>query len=91
MQAKGTSRKAKAMKGLAQGPGREEAVDEGSEEGGKDKAAPGPAAGGQDLRLLYVTPERVVASKRLMGKLEKLYKVSQSGESAVTPAHPSSH
>lgn len=31
------------------------------------------------LRLLYVTPERVVGSKRLLSKLEKAAKVGQGG------------
>lgn len=33
-------------------------------------------AGGADpIRLLYLTPEKIVASKRIMAKLEKLYQV----------------
>jgi hypothetical protein len=38
-------------------------------------AAGGGAAGGSDAMLLYVTPEKIVASKRLMAKLEKLHQV----------------
>ena len=34
-------------------------------------------------RLLYVTPERVAASKRLMSKLEKLYKAGRFARVAV--------
>jgi hypothetical protein len=38
-------------------------------------AAAGCAAVGSEPLLLYVTPEKIVASKRLMAKLEKLHQV----------------
>jgi hypothetical protein len=43
----------------------------------KSKATQGAGAGASSeaLSLLYVTPERVVQSKRFMGKLEKVYEV----------------
>ena len=40
----------------------------------------GGASGGP--RLVYVTPEKVVASKRLMAKLEKLNQVRGGGRSS---------
>jgi hypothetical protein len=40
---------------------------------GKGAAAEDPAA--RQPMLLYCTPEKIVASKRLMSKLEKLYQV----------------
>lgn len=42
---------------------------------GKGTAAAGDPAG-QQAMLLYCTPEKIVASKRLMSKLEKVYQVS---------------
>ena len=36
-----------------------------------------------DLRLLYVTPERVVSQKRFMGKLEALHKVRPAAAAAA--------
>jgi hypothetical protein len=46
--------------------------------GGSAAAAAAAAAGdpaAQQPMLLYCTPEKIVASKRLMSKLEKLYQV----------------
>lgn len=42
---------------------------------GKGAAAVGDPAG-QQAMLLYCTPEKIVASKRLMSKLERLYQVT---------------
>ena len=42
---------------------------------------------GGGLRLMYVTPERVAGSKRLMVKLEKLYAAGQLARVAVDEAH----
>jgi hypothetical protein len=39
------------------------------------QAAAAAGAASEPLVLLYVTPERVVQSKRFMGKLEKVYEV----------------
>ena len=44
---------------------------------GKGAAAAEDPAAKQPM-LLYCTPEKIVASKRLMSKLEKLYQVSRS-------------
>jgi superfamily II DNA helicase RecQ len=46
-----------------------------SSAGAAAAAAAGGAAGGSEAMLLYVTPEKIVASKRLMAKLEKLHQV----------------
>lgn len=37
--------------------------------------------------LLYVTPEKVVASKRLMAKLEKIYQAGRLARIAIDEAH----
>lgn len=37
--------------------------------------------------LLYVTPEKIVASKRLMAKLEKVYQAGRLSRIAVDEAH----
>ncbi|KIZ03728.1 RecQ protein-like (DNA helicase Q1-like) [Monoraphidium neglectum] len=44
-------------------------------------------APGGGLRLMYVTPEKVAGSKRLMSKLEKLYAAGQLLRVAVDEAH----
>ncbi|KAG1663205.1 hypothetical protein FOA52_011298 [Chlamydomonas sp. UWO 241] len=42
---------------------------------------------GGGARLVYVTPEKVVASKRLMAKLEKLYQAGRFARIVVDEAH----
>ncbi|KAK9814024.1 hypothetical protein WJX73_009544 [Symbiochloris irregularis] len=41
----------------------------------------------KSVRLLYVTPERIVNAKRLLGKLEKLYKAGRLKRIAIDEAH----
>lgn len=48
------------------------------------------AAGGSSSNqalLLYVTPEKIVASKRLMSKLEKVYQAGRLSRIAIDEAH----
>ena len=40
-----------------------------------------------DLKLLYVTPERLAKSKRFMSKLEKLYKMKRLARIAIDEVH----
>lgn len=40
-----------------------------------------------DLRLMYVTPEKIVASKRFMSKLEKIYQAGRLCRIAIDEAH----
>lgn len=47
------------------------------------KASAAGQAASTPPMLLYVTPEKIVASKRLMSKLEKLYQVWQGTLSAL--------
>jgi hypothetical protein len=47
-------------------------------------AAEGPCSDGF---LLYVTPEKIVASKRLMAKLEKVYQAGKLSRVAIDEAH----
>lgn len=42
---------------------------------GKPKGGPEDSGAADRALLLYVTPEKIVASKRLMAKLEKVYQV----------------
>lgn len=46
-----------------------------SSSAGAAAAAAAGGGGGSEPLLLYVTPEKIVASKRLMAKLEKLHQV----------------
>jgi superfamily II DNA helicase RecQ len=64
--------------------GSSSAID-GDDEGetGKDTAEAAARGGGGGLRLVYVTPEKVVNSKRFMAKLEKLYQVRAGVASAA--------
>lgn len=56
-------------------------------EGAAGKAGTAAPGGPQPLRLLYVTPERVVNSKRLLGKLEKRHKAGGLARIAIDEAH----
>eukprot|EP00878_Enallax_costatus_P042339 GHUV01049640.1.p2 GENE.GHUV01049640.1~~GHUV01049640.1.p2 ORF type:complete len:118 (-),score=45.90 GHUV01049640.1:98-451(-) len=44
-------------------------------------------SGSSQTLLLYVTPEKIVASKRLMAKLEKVYQAGKLARIAIDEAH----
>jgi hypothetical protein len=51
-------------------------------------AAAGGTAAGSEPMLLYVTPEKIVASKRLMAKLEKLHQVGLLSRLSLSVGRP---
>ncbi|WIA10092.1 hypothetical protein OEZ85_010299 [Tetradesmus obliquus] len=58
-----------------------------SSAGAAAAAAAGDGGGSSQPLLLYVTPEKIVASKRLMAKLEKLHQAGRLMRIAIDEAH----